>query len=257
MRHNRRVARLLPLAFVAVVLSACGGSSSAGVGLDQARAQTVAGGTARFTLSIDATIGGALVRSEESGAISFAQRQAHLYKLVPGGGLPQELILDGPYTYTNANIEAATHDSSVRPWTKLDTRRLSSVQRGRYADELAHVRALVYLADGVAHAKRVGVEKVGGLRLTHLRGGVDPTRLAARVPPTERRSVRIAVHNDYLDRPFPADFWLDDKGRVRRVRVDYRTTGGSRIVVAGAFSGFGAKLDLAPPPADTIQDITP
>lgn len=249
--------RLLLLALVAVVLSACGGSSSAPVDLAHARAQTAAAGTARFTLSIDATVAGTPVHSEESGAISFAQRQAHLYKLVPGGGLPQELILDGPYTYTNANIEAATHDSSVRPWTKLDTRRLSSAERGRYADELAHVRALVFLSDGVAHAKHVGVVTIGGRRVTHLRGSVDPTRLAARVPAADRRSVRIAVHNDYLDRPFPADFWLDSEGRVRRVRVDYRTTEGSRIVVAGTFARFGVRLDLALPPADTIQDITP
>ena len=30
-------------------------------------------------------------------ASSFYERRAHFYKLVPGGGLPQEIILDGPF----------------------------------------------------------------------------------------------------------------------------------------------------------------
>lgn len=243
---------------VAVGLSACGGGSSgAPADLADARARTVADRTARFTLSIAVRIAGASVQSQETGAVSFSKRQAHLYKLVPGGGLPQELIFDGPYTYTNANVEQALHDSSVRPWTKLDTRRLSAAERGGRPDELAHVRAVAYLSDGVEHPKRVGVETVEERRLTHFRGRVDPTRLAAHVPAADRAAVQTAVRSDYLDRPFPADFWLDREGRVRRVRVEYRTKGGGRIAVAGGFSGFGVKLELAPPPADAIQDITP
>ena len=52
------------------------------------------------------------------------------------------------------------------------------------------------------------------------------------------------MRNDYLAKPFNADFWLDDAGRVRRVRVDYHTARGSRVVVDGRFSNFGTKVDL-------------
>ena len=45
-----------------------------------------------------------------------------------------------------------------------------------------------------------------------------------------------AVGNDYLATPFLADFWLDDAGRVRHVRVNYRTAGGGRIVVNAALT---------------------
>lgn len=249
--------RLFTLTLAIVVLSGCGGSSSAPADLTDARARTAADGTARFTLAIAGTIAGTSVASQETGTISFAHRQAHLYKLVPGGGLPQELIFDGPYTYTNANVEQALHDSSVKPWTKLDTRHLSAAQRRGRPDELAHVRAVAYLSDGVERARLIGEEKTGGTKLTHLRGTVDPTRLLDHVPVADRESVRTAVRNDYLDRPFPADFWLDAEGRVRRVHVNYRTAGGGRISVAGGFSGFGVKLDLAPPGPEAIQDITP
>jgi hypothetical protein len=253
------VRRLLPLLLLLPVLSACGGSKHAAdpVGFAGASSRTVASGTASFTLSIRALIAGTSVRSSERGTVSFAGHQAHFYKLVPNGGLPQEIVLDGPLTYTNANVDAAMNDPSVKPWTKLDTRRLSAAQRKKYPDELAHVRVVAYLADGVTGAKRIGIETVGGKRTTHFRGLVDPARLVAKAPAADRGAFRIAVHNDYLATPFLANFWLDDAGRVRRVVVDYRTAGGGRIIVDAGFSDFGAKVNLAVPPAKEIQDITP
>jgi hypothetical protein len=250
--------RLLPMLLLVLALAACGGSAHAdGVVFAGASARTVASGTASFTLSIRALIAGVAVRSSERGSVSFSGREAHLYKLVPNGGLPEEVVLDGPITYTNANVDAAMNDSSVKPWTKLDNRRVSAAARKRYPDELVHVRIVAYLADGVAGAKRIGVETAGGRRTTHFRGLVDPARMLAKAPAADRAAFRIAVRNDYLATPFPADFWLDDAGRVRRVVVDYRTAGGGRVVIDAGYSHFGVKVDLAVPPAAEIQDITP
>lgn len=115
------VRRFLPLLLVVPLLAACGGSKRADVaGLETASSRTVGGGTASFTLSIKGTIAGASVYSSETGAVSFTARRAHFYKLVAGGGMPQEIVLDGPFAYTNANVEAALKDTSVKPWTKLE-----------------------------------------------------------------------------------------------------------------------------------------
>ena len=76
-------------------------------------------------------------------------------------------------------------------------------------------------------------------------------------PASERAALRAAINNDYLAAPFPADFWIDSSGRVRRVLVGYRTAHGSQIVVDGRFSEFGVKVDLTVPPARDVQDITP
>jgi hypothetical protein len=254
MAHLRR---LLSILLSALALSACGGSKQAEPSFAGASSRTVARGTASFTLLIGATVGGAPVRSGETGTISFSDRRAHFYKLSPGGGLPQEIILDGPYAYTNANVAAALKDSSVKPWTKLDTRRVPASDSNSHPDELAHVRVLAYLADGVSGAKRIGVEIVSGQHRTHFRGLVDPARLIARVPAAERAALRTAVRNDYLSTPFLADFWLDDGGRIRQVRVSYMTAGGGQIFIEGGFSNFGTKIDLTVPAANKIQDITP
>jgi hypothetical protein len=250
------VRRALPLLLLVLALAACGGSSKpkqAGLG----SAATTKADTAHFSLAISAIVGGRRIVSNETGSLSFAQRRAHLYKLVPGGGLPQEIVVVGPYSYTNANVEAALKDSSVKPWTKLDNRRLTAKQRNAHPDELAHVRALAYLADGVSAPKRLGTETVGDAKTTRYHGTVDPARIVAHAPAAQRAELRRALGDDYPAHPFPADFWLDANGGLRRVLVVYRTPGGIRITIDGGFSEFGTKLDLTLPAATEIQDITP
>jgi hypothetical protein len=254
-----RVRRLLLIAVLVVPLAACGGASqpAADTGVSGATARTIAAKTASFSLLISGTVGTMSLQSRESGSVSFSERRAHLYKLMPGGGTPQEIVLNGPYDYTNANIDAALKDSSVKPWTKLDTRRVPPAQMRAHPDELAHVRAVAYLANGVAHASKIGTDTIGGVAQAHYRGVVDPARVVSRAPVADRAALRTAVGNDYLAKPFPADFWIDGAGRVRRVLVGYRTAGGGQIVVDGRFSDFGVKLDLSIPAASEIQDITP
>jgi hypothetical protein len=242
--------RLLAISLLASVLAACGGAGTPPTP-GAARGRTVSAGTADFTLAITAVVAGHEVQTNETGTVSFEQRRAHLYKLVPGQSVPQELILEGPYTYTNANVAAALDTPGVKPWTKLDTRRLTA--RQRRPDELAHVRAPAYLSDGVASWTPAGHETIQSVKLTRFRGEVDPRRLRARVP----ESIAAAVAADFPAGRFPADFWLDSAGRVRRVLVAYRTPGGTRITVDGGFSGFGDAVDLTLPAPGKIQDITP
>ena len=184
------------------------------------------------------------MRADERGAVAFVRPRAHIYKLLLSGGIPEEVIVDGPYVYTNGNVQAAMNDTTVKPWTRLDTRRLTARQQQSNGDELAHVRAPAYLIEGVAHLRRVGVGSGG---VVHVRGVVDPARLAAHVPPSIRASILAAVARDYTRRPFPADFWIDPKGRVRRVHVSYRTGSSGRIVVTATYSDFGAPVALGLP----------
>jgi hypothetical protein len=256
---------VVPLALVALTLAACGGSPQTDrapgatarptrADLSGARAKTTAAGTAQFKLTITAVVGGQTITAEENGTLSFARRRAHLYKQIPGSPVPQELVLVGPYTYTNGNVQAALADPTVKPWTKLDTRRLTVKQRAKQPDELAHVLAPAYLADGVTSLTGVARRQNG---LTRVTGRVDPARLARRVPQSQRASVVQAVRNDYATKPFGATFWLDGAGRVRRVHVAYTTPQGSKITVDTTYSEFGTKVDVALPAPGDIADISP
>jgi hypothetical protein len=261
--------RLVVLLALAALLAACGGSPAstpattaattttptpAPVEFTGARAKTTAAGSAQFRLTITAVVGGSTITAEENGTVSFTERRAHLYKQIPGSPVPQELVLIGPYTYTNANIQAALADPTVKPWTKLDTRRLTAAQRAKQPDEFAHVLAPAYLADGVAAPRRIGSAQDGTTRFA---GVVDPARLARRLPSGQRAALLQAVRNDYSTKPFAASLWLDDAGRVRRVRVSYTTPQGSRITVDTRYSTFGTKIDVALPAPGDIADISP
>jgi hypothetical protein len=252
---------LLVVVPVALLLAACGGSSSppkaAGPDPGAAAATTTATGSARFTLLVGAIVDGSPVQSSETGTISFSGRRAHIYKLIPGSSMGQELIVDGPFTYTNANVEAALKDKSVKPWTKLDTRRLTPKQVKSHPDELAHVSVMVRLLDGVENVRMFDSMDVAGQQVTEFRGDVQPARVVAKAPAAQRSSLAQALRNDYPARPFLASFWLDDAGRVRRVLVNYHTAGGTSISLDGRFSEFGIAVDTTPPPARSTADITP
>jgi hypothetical protein len=244
-------------------LAGCGGTSqhaspsastASPATTERAGATTIAEGTARFTLAVSGEVGGLSMRADERGAVAFVQPRAHIYKLLLSGGIPEEVIVDGPYVYTNGNVQAAMNDTTVKPWTKLDTRRLTARQRQSNGDELAHVRAPAYLIEGVAHLQRVGAGSGG---VVHVRGVVDPARLAAYVPPSIRASILAAVARDYARKPFPAEFWIDPKGRVRRVHVIYRSGSSGHIAVTATYSDFGAPVALGLPASSHTQDITP
>ena len=115
---------------------------------------------------------------------------------------------------------------------------------------------LAHLAEGVTAPDRIGIEEVDGERATRFRGRVircvSPRGHRLR---SERHSV--GARNDYPAKPFGADFWLDDEGRVRRVLVSYRTTRGTPIFLDGRFSQFGSKVDVTLPDLGVIEDISP
>ena len=179
-RHNGAVRRLLPIVLLALVVASCGGGSmdAAPTGLAAASRRTVAGDTANFTLAIRGTVAGVSVRSSETGSLSFSDRHAHFYKLVPGGGLPPEIVLGGPWTYTNANVDAAPAASSVKPWTKLDTRKLPASDRKSHPDELTHVRAPAHPAGRGSDAKQGGVTSSDNAYLTKEFPNLDVSKTA-------------------------------------------------------------------------------
>lgn len=219
-----------------------------------AAAGTIGAGTARFTLTVTGSIGGLDAGASERGSLSFTRELAHIYKLLLSGGTPQELIVDGPIQYANGNVDAAMNDPTVKAWTRLDTRRLTSKQQLANDGELAHIRAPAYLIEGVRTARVIGPGPGG---TTHFRGLVDPALLEARVPAALRPSLMAAVRADYVSRPFSADFWIDAHHHVRRVHVTYATPRGGRVTVDATYSGFGARVPLGLPPASGTTDITP
>lgn len=218
-----------------------------------ARARTLTLGTARLDQTTTIVVGGSEVKAYDTGRVAFDGSRAHIYKLNPGGQVPGEVIVVGPFTYTNANVQAALQSPGVRPWTKLDTRKLSPRAAGNQTDELSHVLAPAYLAYGASHVtlrRRVGDGAIFWAR-------VDPKLLLRRVPPDRRAKIVRGVRGDYPAGAFNARFWIDSRDRIRRVIVAWTTPQGTPIAVDTSYSAFGKPVDTTLPPAGKIRDITP
>jgi hypothetical protein len=252
----------LPVLFgVLLVAVGCGASKQAAPppkpiaapSFRQALARTTAAKTVKFAQITSITAGGAKVSAYTQGTASFVDRLGHLYRIEPGNNVPGEIIVDGPFVYENANVQATLNDPSVQPWTKLDTRRLSATERSEHPDDLAHALAPAYLAAAVAQPKLVRTTPTRAV----FTGVVDPAAIAEHVPATSRALIASAARGDYPTKPFPVRFWLDAHGRLRRVLVSYKTAGGAPVSVDTSYDAFGVPIDTTPPPAPDVKDITP
>ncbi len=157
----------------------------------------------------------------------------------------------GPFTYTNANVQAALADPDGQAVD--EARHASSDGRAETpAARRARARAGARLPRRRRRCPNTRRARANGT--THFTGRrrPDPPRRAA-CP----AAILTAVRNDYAAKPFPATFWLDDQGRIRRVLVDYTTPQGSKITVDTSYSEFGVGIDVHLPAPGDIADITP
>ena len=253
----------LPLLGVLLVAAGCGAAEQAAPppppkpiaapDFRQALARTIAARTVKFAQITSITAGGSKVSAYTNGTASFADRRGHLYRIEPGNNVPGEIIVDGPFVYENANVQATLNDPTVAPWTKLDTRSLTAKERSEHPDDLAHALAPAYLAAAAAHPKLVRTTPTRAV----FTGVVDPASIAKHVPASSRALIASAAQGDYPAKPFPVRFWLDARGRLRRVLVAYTTAGGSPVSVDTSYDAFGVQIDTTPPPARDVKDITP
>jgi hypothetical protein len=102
-----------------------------------------------------------------------------------------------------------------------------------------------------------GTEDVRGTRTTHYRVKIDPAQAVTNAPEELREAVRGAVR-PLGSETIPADVWLDDRGRLRRVRL--RVGSGSlaspKGSVAFEYYGLGAKVSVVAPPAGEVIDFS-
>ncbi|HZU19886.1 MAG TPA: hypothetical protein VE982_01580 [Gaiellaceae bacterium] len=251
--------RALPIAVLALCAAACGSASHRAAPpprlppFASAPGLTLRTGSAHLTQTTSIVVGGAQVDAHDTGTVAFDGSRAHLYKLSPASNVPGEVIVVGPITFSNADVQASLMSGDVRPWTRLDTRKLTAGEERNRPDELAHVLAPAYLAYGaraVSLARRVADGAVYWAR-------IDPALVLRRVPRARRALIAKALSGDYPAKDFNAKFWIDRRDRIRRVIVAYATAQGTPVAIDTSYDSFGVRVPVAPPPAREVKDITP
>jgi hypothetical protein len=258
------VRRALIVALLALLLVGCGSDSKKAAttatvqpaplpSFAKARANVLRMTTARLDQVTTIVINGTEIKAHDTGRVAYDGSRAHIYKLSPGTQFPGEVIVIGPFTYTNANVQASLQSPEVPPWTKLDTRKLSAKAATNQTDELSHVLAPAYLAFGASHVTLRRRVRDGAIFWAR----IDPKLVLSTVPAARAAKIEKAVRSDYPSGDFNARFWVDSRDRLRRVIVAWATPGGTPVAVDTSYSAFGPPVDTKLPPARSIKDITP
>jgi hypothetical protein len=273
---------MLALAAVAVVLGGVvlltGGKDTVPISTvaNAAEATNSAGG---FKLAIDGSFEVPQMKRtlpmKGSGAIDPKARRGRLVfnsagALAPAGGQtgPIEQVFDGDVIYMK--MPAVTQQlGAKKPWLRVDIKAagralgLDPSQLGQLGSNDPR-QMLDQIRSVSGEVEELGSEKVRGVDTTHYRASVNLRKYPDRLPQQDREQARVAVER-LIDQTgsatYPMELWIDDKELVRRVRIAYsfKVPGQedeADFSMRMEFFDFGSPIDVAPPPAKDVQDLT-
>ncbi|MFF3489293.1 hypothetical protein ACFYXC_39570 [Streptomyces sp. NPDC002701] len=269
-RQRTRKDGAVALAAAATGLLLCAaGCSSGGTASDDARAagdpvevlhgtaeKLIRAGTSKARTSMEMATGGTRVTIRGEGVYDFAHQVGRLQVLLPQdpAGADEhrpitELLAPGALYMKNRGAGVPTDK-----WVRVDTASLSdgNLVTGGATDPFAAAELL----RGARGATYVGRTSVAGTAVRHYRGTAD-LRVAARDASAGNRAALRAAAKGFATTTVPFDVYLDDQGRIRKVRHRFSFVNGQQKDTVAVSSttllyDFGADADVRLPKAKDI-----
>jgi hypothetical protein len=193
-----------------------------------------------------------------------------------GGSMDMRLV-DG-VVYMRSPMFAGAGGANTE-WVSMDPSKMDPQMAAQFGGGFGTTdpSAYVGLFAGTVDVREAGSEAIGGVRTTRYEGTIDIEEVLRRFPEvlgddvdakTRRQLVRgmeqalEQFDSIGVDGRLPFEVWIDDEGLLRRqvISMDF---GG---VIPGAedasmrmqvdFSAFGEPVDIEPPPAKDVTDLT-
>ncbi|MFE6198310.1 hypothetical protein [Streptomyces sp. NPDC057838] len=224
--------------------------------LHRAADRLVQAGSSKARTSMEMAAGGTRVTIRGAGVYDYRRRLGRLRVLLPqdpagaAGRRPiTELLAPGALFMKNRG-------AGVPPdkWVRVDTRTLSdgNLVTGGATDPFAAAEVL----RGTRTATYLGRTEVAGTGVRHYRGTADLGDAARRASDGNAASLRAAAKG-FATAAVPFDVYLDDQGRVRKVRHRFSFVNGQRkspVAVASTtlLYDFGAPARVRLPDDEDI-----
>jgi hypothetical protein len=267
----RRVLSLVCLAVCAAALVGCGGDTLSFDPVANAASKTADTTSSRVaftaTMNIEGVGGmafsgaGIFDGRTRSGALNMrftlpAEARAQLGVTDP----TMQMIMDGRRGLVVYMRSPMFRTFAADKWLKIDMQKLakkegldfSAVMNANQADPSESLRMLMASSD----AHPTGYDRVRGVFTTHYKLNVDLARLAK--DNKELRKTFDAVRKLTGVTSYPAEAWIDDKGRVRKLKIDmsFNTPTGSAFTMSMTeeLYAFGIKVNVPPPAASKVVD---
>ncbi|MFI5621746.1 hypothetical protein [Streptomyces sp. NPDC051567] len=210
-------------------------------------------GSARARTAMEMAAGGTRVTIRGEGGVDFTHRMGQLLVMLPAdvtgrtGHRPlTELLAPGALYMKNRGAGVPADK-----WVRVDTTALAdgNLVTGGATDPLAAAELL----RGAREVTYVGETEVGGARVRHYRGTTDIGRAALAALPEVRGALAAAAKGFSKD-GVPFDAYLDEEGRLRKVRHRFTYVNNGVIDVSSTtlFYGFGTPVTVELPPSTDI-----
>ncbi|MFG2135217.1 hypothetical protein [Streptomyces sp. NPDC048650] len=211
----------------------------------------VRAGSARVSTAMETASGGTRVAIRSSGVYDFRTGSGRLSVLLPDpadrpgeGRQPiTEILAPGALFMKNRGAGVPADK-----WVRVATASLDdgNLVTGGVTDPLAAAE-LLRGAHGVTYR---GEERLGGVAVRHYRGIADIGSAAGKASRRSRPAL-VAAEKGFTTHAVPFDAYLDDAGRLRKVRQRFRfangVPNGAPVTSVTELSGFGAKAVVGLP----------
>lgn len=247
-------------------------SDEAAVLLAAAAAKTSAATSAKLSLLMSMGLPGTPKSAEVSmdGSFDLKQQRGRLVfdhaGLIEALGsdaeqvspfLPDVMIFDGQTVYLRMP-DLSRLVSDAKPWVRADSDELdqqsglgvAGIDQLGQADPTQLVTLIGALGGPIDD---LGVERVRGQNATHYRASVDLSKLASPVPEDQRQTLdsQLEELRAYGLNSVPIDVWVDEDGRVVRMRSTFAVPdgagGGERVSWDVTFYDFDAPVTIKTP----------
>ncbi|WP_431994599.1 hypothetical protein [Streptomyces griseoflavus] len=242
-------------------LAGCGSSGAATGGptggpaavtlVREAADALVAAGSSKARTSLEMATGGTRVTIRGEGVYDYRNRLGRLKVLLPPDPAGQtvrrpitELLAPGALYMKNRGAGVPADK-----WVRLDTGTLTdgNLVTGGATDPFTAAEVL----RGTRSAAFVGRTEVAGTKVRHYRGTADLGQ-AARAASEANRVTLGAAAKGFATARVPFDVYLDDEGRIRKLRHRFSFVNGPRAAPVGVASttllyDFGVPADVRLP----------
>ncbi|WP_418957866.1 hypothetical protein [Streptomyces tritici] len=211
-------------------------------------------GTSKARTSMEMAAGGTRVTIRGEGAYDFRQRVGRLKVVLPqdASGAEEhrpiiELLAPGALYMKNRGAGVPADK-----WVRIDTHELvdGNLVTGGATDPAAAVELL----RGASEVRYVGEAELAGVKVRHYRGTTDLAR-AAKVASPQVRGALAAAAKGFARDEVPFDAYLDEEGRLRKVRHRFSYPSQGRTVAVASTTllyGFGSPVEVRLPHARDI-----
>ncbi|WP_328537997.1 hypothetical protein [Streptomyces sp. NBC_00344] len=213
-----------------------------------------AAGSSKVGTSMTMATGGTRVTIRGEGGFDFGRRTGQLRVVLPqdaAGGDEHRPITE---VLTPAAVYMKNRGANVPAdqWVRVEPAKLpdGNLVTNGATDPLVAAE-LLRGARGVTY---IGTENLAGTRVWHYRGDAN-LLVAAKAAAPDIRQALAAAAKRFAGSSVPFDAYLDDQGRLRKVRHRFDFANEGHIVEVASTTllyGFGTRVTAHLPPADQI-----